>query len=70
VVKKEQGASTKLSGTHRYVLTDKGSTTITAVLTARQANINHVSTGVKTARSQSSCGRLQSHVWSTAGEGF
>jgi hypothetical protein len=24
-------ASTKLSGTHRYVLTDKGSTTITAV---------------------------------------
>ena len=42
VVKKEQGASTKLSGTHRYVLTDKGSTTITAVLTARQANINQL----------------------------
>jgi hypothetical protein len=42
VVKKEQGASTKLSGTHRYALTDKGSTTITAVLTARPANINQL----------------------------
>jgi hypothetical protein len=42
VVKKGTRASTKLSGSHRYVLTDKGSTTITAVLTARQANINQL----------------------------
>jgi hypothetical protein len=34
------GLIKKLSGTHRYVLTEKGSTIITALLTARQANIN------------------------------
>lgn len=32
----------KLSRTHRYVLTDKGSTIITALLAARQANINQL----------------------------
>ena len=32
----------KVGGTHRYVLTSKGSTTITAVLAARQANISHL----------------------------
>jgi len=36
------GLIKKLPGTHRYVLTDKGSTTITALLTARQANINEL----------------------------
>ena len=36
------GLIKKLSGTHRYVLTEKGSTTITALLTARQANINQL----------------------------
>jgi hypothetical protein len=36
------GLIKKLSGTHRYVLTDKGSTTITAFLAARQANINQL----------------------------
>ncbi len=36
------GLIKKLSGTHRYVLTQKGSTTITALLTARQANINEL----------------------------
>ena len=36
------GLIKKLSGTHRYVLTQKGSTTITALLAARQANINHL----------------------------
>jgi hypothetical protein len=36
------GLIKKLSGTHRYVLTDKGSTTITALLAARQANINQL----------------------------
>lgn len=36
------GLIKKLSGTHRYVLTAKGSTTITALLTARQANINEL----------------------------
>jgi len=34
------GLIKKLSGTHRYVLTEKGCTVVTAVLTARQANIN------------------------------
>ena len=34
------GLIKKVSGTHRYVLTQMGSTTITAVLAARQANIN------------------------------
>jgi hypothetical protein len=32
----------KLSGTHRYVLTEKGSTVITALLTARHANIDEL----------------------------
>lgn len=36
------GLIKKLSRTHRYVLTEKGSTTITALLTARQANINEL----------------------------
>jgi hypothetical protein len=36
------GLIKKLSGTHRYALTQKGSTTITALLTARQANINEL----------------------------
>ena len=36
------GLIKKLSGTHRYVLTAKGSTIITALLTARQANINQL----------------------------
>ena len=36
------GLIKKLSGTYRYVLTQKGSTTITALLTARQANINEL----------------------------
>lgn len=36
------GLIKKLSGTHRYVLTEKGSTTITALLTARQANVNEL----------------------------
>jgi hypothetical protein len=36
------GLIKKLSGTHRYVLTLKGSTTITALLAARQANINQL----------------------------
>ena len=36
------GLIKKVSGTHRYVLTEKGSTTITALLTARQANINQL----------------------------
>src|SRR5437867_4791026 len=36
------GLVKKLSGTHRYVLTEKGSTTITALLAARQANINQL----------------------------
>lgn len=36
------GLIKKVSGTHRYVLTEKGSTTITALLTARQANINEL----------------------------
>jgi hypothetical protein len=34
------GLIKKVAGTHRYVLTNKGSTTITAVLAARQANID------------------------------
>jgi hypothetical protein len=36
------GLIKKVSGTHRYVLTEKGCTTITALLTARQANINEL----------------------------
>lgn len=36
------GLIKKVQGTHRYVLTQKGSTTITALLTARQANINEL----------------------------
>lgn len=36
------GLIKKVSGTHRYVLTEKGSTTITALLAARQANINQL----------------------------
>jgi hypothetical protein len=36
------GLIKKIQGTHRYVLTQKGSTTITALLTARQANINEL----------------------------
>lgn len=32
----------KLSGTHRYVLTERGSTTITAVLAARQADLTQL----------------------------
>ncbi len=36
------GLIKKLSGTHRYVLTQKGSTTITALLAARQANVNEL----------------------------
>jgi hypothetical protein len=36
------GLIKKLSGTHRYVLTEKGSRTITALLAARQANINEL----------------------------
>jgi hypothetical protein len=36
------GLIKKVSGTHRYVLTAKGSTTITALLAARQANINEL----------------------------
>lgn len=36
------GLIKKLSGTHRYVLTQKGSTIITALLTARQANIDQL----------------------------
>jgi hypothetical protein len=36
------GLIKKLSGTHRYVLTQKGTTTITALLAARQANVNEL----------------------------
>jgi len=36
------GLIKKLSGTHRYVLTGKGSTIITALLAARQADINQL----------------------------
>jgi hypothetical protein len=39
---REHGLIKKLSGTHRYVLTDKGSTIITALLAARQANVNEL----------------------------
>lgn len=42
VLLRAHGLIKKLSGTHRYVLTQKGSTTITALLTARQANINEL----------------------------
>jgi hypothetical protein len=36
------GLIKKLTGTHRYILTEKGSATITALLAARQANINEL----------------------------
>ncbi len=36
------GLIKKVGGTHRYILTEKGSVTITALLTARQANINEL----------------------------
>jgi hypothetical protein len=36
------GLIKKVSGTHRYVLTSKGDTLITALLAARQANINQL----------------------------
>jgi hypothetical protein len=36
------GLIKKVGGTHRYVLTQKGSTTITALLAARQANISEL----------------------------
>ena len=36
------GLIKKLSGTHRYVLTQKGDTVITALLTARQANVREL----------------------------
>jgi hypothetical protein len=36
------GLIKKITGTHRYVLTAKGTTTITAVLTARQANVSEL----------------------------
>jgi hypothetical protein len=36
------GLIKKVGRTHRYVLTEKGSATITALLTARQANINEL----------------------------
>lgn len=39
---RNHGLIKKLPGTHRYVLTTKGSTTITALLTARQADINQL----------------------------
>jgi hypothetical protein len=42
VLLRAHGLIKKLSGTHRYVLTTKGSTTITAILAARQANINEL----------------------------
>ena len=34
------GLIAKASGTHRYGVTDKGRTTITALLTARKADVN------------------------------
>ena len=42
VLLRAHGLIKKISGTHRYVLTTKGSTIITAVLAARQANINEL----------------------------
>jgi len=36
------GLIKKLPGTHRYLLTQKGATAITALLTARQANVNQL----------------------------
>jgi hypothetical protein len=36
------GLIKKIAGTHRYVVTEKGSVTITAVLTARHANVNEL----------------------------
>ena len=36
------GLIAKVSGTHRYVVTDKGRTTITALLAARQADVNQL----------------------------
>ncbi len=34
------GLIAKVSGTHRYVVTEKGRTTITALLTARKADVD------------------------------
>jgi hypothetical protein len=42
VLLRAHGLIKKISGTHRYVLTEKGSTTITALLAARQANIDQL----------------------------
>jgi hypothetical protein len=42
VLLRAHGLIKKVSGTHRYVLTNKGSTIITALLAARQANINQL----------------------------
>jgi len=42
VLLRAHGLIKKISGTHRYVLTPKGSTIITAVLAARQANLNEL----------------------------
>ena len=36
------GLIAKVSGTHRYVVTDKGRTTMTALLAARQADVNQL----------------------------
>jgi hypothetical protein len=36
------GLIKKVAGTHRYLVTEKGSVTITALLTARQANVNEL----------------------------
>lgn len=36
------GLIKKVAGTHRYIVTEKGSVTITALLTARQANVNEL----------------------------
>jgi len=36
------GLIKKIAGTHRYILTERGSVTITALLAARQANINQL----------------------------
>lgn len=42
VLLRAHGLIKKLSGTHRYVLTEKGTIIITALLTARQANVNEL----------------------------
>ena len=36
------GLIAKVSGTHRYVVTEKGRTTITALLTARKADVDQL----------------------------